>query len=118
MAIALIKECVKEKINILTGQGAINHALDFIENTNNQIKEEFNEDMQQVIEQDNVESTVINDAIQNSQEIQSHGSSAIAAYDESFLSLSSSTNVKAAEELSENDHSEGTNIDDQEDKEQ
>jgi hypothetical protein len=51
----------KEKI--LTSQGAINHALDFIEQTNAQVKEEFNEDMQQVIEQDNVESAAINDVI-------------------------------------------------------
>lgn len=64
MAIGLIKDCIKEKIEILTSQGTINHALDFIGKTNNQIKEEFNEDMQQVIEQDKVESGAINDAIE------------------------------------------------------
>jgi hypothetical protein len=54
MAIGLIKDCIKEKIEILTSQGAINHALDFIEKAKHQIKEEFNEGMQQAMEQDKV----------------------------------------------------------------
>jgi hypothetical protein len=94
MAIGLIKECIKEKMEILTSQGAINHALDFIENTKQQIKEEFNQDMQKVIEQDNVESAAINDAIEKNPEIQPH-SGIDTADDDSFLSSSSSTNVKA-----------------------
>jgi len=71
MTIGLIKDCIKEKIEILTSQGAINHALDFIDKTHNQIKEEFNEDMEQVIGQDKVQSDAINDAIEGNQEIQS-----------------------------------------------
>jgi hypothetical protein len=94
MAIGLIKDCIKEKIEILTSQSAINHALDFIEKTNTQIKNEFNEDMQQVIEQDNVESTAISDAIEHNQEIQSHCSSATPADDQS----SWSTTARTAEE--------------------
>jgi hypothetical protein len=90
MAIGLIKKCIKEKINIVTGEGAINHALDFIEKTNTQINNEFDERMQQVIEQDKIESAAINDAIQNSQEIQPYSNSAIAADGESLLSSSSS----------------------------
>jgi hypothetical protein len=71
MAIGLIKDCIKEKIEILTSQGAINHALDFIEKAKHQIKEEFNEDMQQVMEQDRDDSAAINDAVENNREIQS-----------------------------------------------
>jgi len=72
MAIGLIKDCIKEKIDILTSQGAINHALDFIEKAKHQIKEEFNENIQHVIEQDNAESDAINDAIENNPKIQSY----------------------------------------------
>jgi aromatic ring-opening dioxygenase catalytic subunit (LigB family) len=72
IAIGLIKDCIKEKIDILTSQGAISHALDFIENAKRQIKEEFNEDMQQVIEQDMDDSAAINDVIGNNPEIQSY----------------------------------------------
>jgi hypothetical protein len=72
MAIGLIKDCIKEKIEILTSQGAINHALDFIENAKHQLKEEFNEDMKQVMEQDRADSAAINDAIGNNPEIQSY----------------------------------------------
>ena len=71
MAIGLIKDCYKEKIEILTSQSAINHALDFIDKTNNQIKQDFNQDMQQVIEQDRAESSAIKDAIEGNSEIQS-----------------------------------------------
>jgi hypothetical protein len=52
MAIGLIKDCIKEKIGILTSQGAINHALDFVEMAKQQVKEEFNEDMQHLVEYD------------------------------------------------------------------
>jgi hypothetical protein len=72
MAIGLIKDCIKEKIEILTSQGAINHALDFIEKAKHQIKEEFNEGMQQAMEQDKVESAAINDGLENNREIQSY----------------------------------------------
>jgi hypothetical protein len=71
MAIGLIKDCYKEKMEILTSQAAVNHALDFIDKTSNQIKQEFNQDMQHVIEQDNAESAAIKDAIENNPEIQS-----------------------------------------------
>jgi hypothetical protein len=64
MAIGLIKDCYKEKMEILTSQAAVNHALDFIDKTNNQIKQEFNRDMQ----------AVIKDAIENNPEIQSSSS--------------------------------------------
>jgi len=70
MAMSLIKDCVKEKIEILTSQAAVTHALDFIEKTNLQIKQDFNHEMQQVIEQDKVESErAITDAIENNPEI-------------------------------------------------
>ena len=72
MAISLIKDCMKEKIEILTSQAAVNHALDFIEKTKQQVKQEFAEDMQQVISQDKIESAAINDAIEHNQEIQSY----------------------------------------------
>ena len=74
MAIGLIKDCYKEKMEILTSQAAVNHALDFLDKTSNQIKQEFNEDMQQVIEQATTESAAIKDAIENSPEIQSSSS--------------------------------------------
>ena len=48
----------------MTSQGVVNHALDFVEKTKQQIKEKFNEDMQQVIEQDKMISAAINDAVQ------------------------------------------------------
>jgi hypothetical protein len=118
MAIGLIKDCIKEKMDILTSQGAINHALDFIEKTNTQIKEEFNEEMQQVIEQDKVESAAISDAIEkNSEIIESDNSKATTADDNSFLP-SSSTNLMTAELLEEEDCLEGTDVADQEDKEE
>jgi hypothetical protein len=66
MAIGLIKDCMKEKIEILTSQAAVNHALDFIDKTKQQVKQEFAEDMQQVISQDKIESAAINDAIEHS----------------------------------------------------
>ena len=71
MAIGLIKDCYKEKIEILTSQAAVNHALDFIDKTTNQIKQEFNQNIQHVREQDRAESAAINEVIQNHEEIQS-----------------------------------------------
>jgi hypothetical protein len=97
MAIGLIKDCIKEKIEILTSQGTINHALDFIEKTNNQIKEEFNEDMQQVIEQDKVESGAINDAIEKNPEINQSYSSSATPNDESSLSTTVTSPEKSEE---------------------
>jgi hypothetical protein len=67
----LIKDCIKEKVEILTSQAAVNHALDFIEKTKNQIKQDFHQDMQQVIEQDRAGSAAIEDAIESNPEIQS-----------------------------------------------
>jgi hypothetical protein len=50
MAMSLIKDCVKERIEILTSQAAVTHALDFVEKTKQQIKGQFNQDMQQAVE--------------------------------------------------------------------
>lgn len=100
MAIGLIKDCIKEKIEILTSQGAINHALDFIEKTKNQIKEDFNKVLEQVIEQDNVESGAIDDAIEKNPEIiQSHSSD--TPKDESSLSTTVTSPEKPEEDRSE-----------------
>jgi hypothetical protein len=94
MAIGLIKDCMKEKIEILTSQGAINHALDFVDKTNKQIKEDFNKDLEQVLEQDIVESGVINDAIEKNPEIIQSYSSATPK-DESSLSTTVSDPEKS-----------------------
>jgi hypothetical protein len=91
LAIGLIKDCIKEKIEILTSQGAVNHALDFVEKTKQQIKEEFNEDMHQVIGQDKLQSSAINDAVKNNPEI------------ESYAETGSAANVDSSEELEEED---------------
>jgi hypothetical protein len=107
MAIGLIKDCIKEKIEILTSQGAINHALDFIDKTKQQIKEEFNEDMKQVIEQDNGESAAISDAIEKNSERIIQPYTAVDANNES-LSSSSPTVVTAPQELE--DALEGSDI--------
>jgi hypothetical protein len=72
MAMSLIKDCMKEKIEILTSQAAVNHALDFVEKTRQQVKEQFDQDMQQVVERDRIESAAINDAVDNNPEIQSY----------------------------------------------
>jgi hypothetical protein len=61
MAMSLIKDCMKEKIEILTSQAAVTHALDFVEKTKHQVKEQFNQDMQRVVEGDKIESAVINE---------------------------------------------------------
>jgi hypothetical protein len=66
----------------------------------------FNEDLQQVIEQDNVETGAINDALEHNQEIQSYSSSAETADDDSLLS--SATLTHTGEKL---DESEGTTAD-------
>jgi aromatic ring-opening dioxygenase catalytic subunit (LigB family) len=94
MAIGLIKDCIHEKIVMLTSQGAINHALDFIDKTHNQIKEEFNEDMEQVIEQDKVQSDAINDAIERNnleEEIESYDTTAVSDGKSSFSTTSTLT---------------------------
>jgi hypothetical protein len=71
MAISLIKDCMKEKIEILTSQAAVTHALDFVEKTKQQVKEQFNQDMQQVIEQDKIESPAVDEALENNVKIRS-----------------------------------------------
>jgi orotate phosphoribosyltransferase-like protein len=100
MAIGLIKDCIKEKIEILTSQGAVNHALDFVEKTNQQIKEQFNEDMQQVIEQEKVQSAAISDAVKNYPEIESYVATECAG------ASMSAANVDRSEELEEEDNTE------------
>ena len=47
------------------------HALDFVEKTKQQVKEQFNQDMQQVIEQDKIESPAVEEALENNIEIRS-----------------------------------------------
>jgi hypothetical protein len=76
MAMSLIKNCMKEKIEILTSQAAVTHALDFVEKTTQQVKEQFNQDMQRLLEQDRVDiaAAAINDAMENNPEIQSYAS--------------------------------------------
>jgi hypothetical protein len=111
MAIGLIKDCIKEKIEILTSQGAINHALDFIDKTKQLIKDDFNEDMQQVIEQDKVESLAINDAIEKNPEIRSFN-------DDDANNESQSTTVVADPEKSEEDTLEGADTEQEEEEEQ
>ena len=71
MAMSLIKDCMKEKIEILTSQAAVMHALDFVEKTKQQVKEQFNQDMQQVIEQDKIESPAVEEALENNIDIRS-----------------------------------------------
>jgi hypothetical protein len=75
MAMSLIKDCMKEKIEILTSQAAVTHALDFVEKTKQQVKEQFDQDMQQVIKQDKVESAAVDEAVENNVEIRSYASS-------------------------------------------
>ena len=45
MAMSLIKDCMKEKIEILTSQAAVTHALDFVEYDKVAVKEQFNLDI-------------------------------------------------------------------------
>jgi hypothetical protein len=90
MAIGLIKDCYKEKMEILTSQAAVNHALDFIEKTNQQIKNNFNQDMECLVEQDEVESAAINDTIISNAEIQS-----VFANTESSSATDESTSTSA-----------------------
>ena len=42
-----------------------------MEKTKQQVKEQFNQDMQQVIEQDKIESLAVDDALENNVEIRS-----------------------------------------------
>jgi hypothetical protein len=74
MAMSLIKDCIKEKIEILTSQAAVTHALDFVEKTKQQVKDQFNQDMQRLLEQDRVDiaAAAINNTMENNPEIQSY----------------------------------------------
>jgi hypothetical protein len=72
LAMSLMKECIKEKTAILTSSQAISHALDFVQKAKQQIKEEFNADIQTVIQQDKKVSEPINDAIQRNPELKSY----------------------------------------------
>lgn len=72
LAMSLMKECIKEKTAILTSSQAISHALDFVQKAKQQIKEEFNYDIQNVIKQDKKESEAINDAIAHNPELKSY----------------------------------------------
>jgi uncharacterized protein YabE (DUF348 family) len=75
MAMSLIKDCMKEKIEILTWQAAVTHALDFVEKTKQQVKDQFNQDMQRLLEQDRVDiaaAAAINNTMENNPEIQSY----------------------------------------------
>jgi hypothetical protein len=94
LAIGLIKDCIREKIEILTSQGAVNHALDFVEKTKRQIKEQFNKDMQQVIEE-KVQSAAIIDAVKNDTEIEPHTAIGSARV------WMSAANANSSEELEE-----------------
>ena len=85
MAMSLIKDCMKEKIEILTSQAAVMHALDFVEKTKQQVKEQFNKDMQQVIEQDRIENPAVDEALENNVEIQSSYASSSGAKELSFF---------------------------------
>jgi hypothetical protein len=98
MAIGLIKDCYKEKMEILTSQAAVNHALDFIDKTNNRIKQEFNQDMQQVIEQDRAESAAIKDTVENYSEIQSSYSTTGSTHHTQGCSSASSEQEQDQEE--------------------
>ena len=85
MAMSLIKDCIKEKIEILTSQAAVNHALDFVEKTRQQVKEQFNQDMQLLQNQDRVDSAAINDATDNNPEIQSYAPTISTVTSSSFF---------------------------------
>ena len=67
MAVSLIKECMKEKIEILTSQVAVTHAPAFVEKTNQPVKEQPG--LEQIVERDSVESAVIIDVIENNHAI-------------------------------------------------
>jgi hypothetical protein len=69
MAMSLIKECMKEKIEILTSQVAVTHAPAFVEKTNQRVKEQFNQDIEQIVERDSVDSAVIFDVIESNHAI-------------------------------------------------
>jgi hypothetical protein len=100
MAVGLIKDCVKEKMEILTSQAEINHALDFVEKTKQRIKEEFNQDMEQVIEQDKIDSMPINDAIANNKDIQEAMMMTMTAESNIMISLPLLTEEKSLNDLS------------------
>jgi ATP phosphoribosyltransferase len=72
MAMDLTKDSMREKIEILTSQAAVTHALDFVEKTKQEVKEQFIKSMQQIVKQDKFESAPINYAVEKSPEIQSY----------------------------------------------
>jgi hypothetical protein len=98
MAMSLIKDCMKEKIEILTSQAAVTHALDFVEKTKQQVKDQFNKDLQQVVEQDKFESAAINDGIEYNAESQSYNGEV-----RELLSSSSSSYTSEEQGLIENE---------------
>jgi hypothetical protein len=48
---------------------AVTHAPAFVEKTNQPVKEQFNQDIEQIVERDSVESAVIIDVIENNHAI-------------------------------------------------
>jgi hypothetical protein len=75
MAMDLTKGSMREKIEILTSQAAVTHALDFVEKTKQEVKEQFIKSMQQIVKQDKFESAPINYAVEDP-EIQSYTTAA------------------------------------------
>lgn len=67
LALSQIREAIKLKLEVLTSQGAVEDALQFIESTKQLkiVKDQYNHDMQQVREQDKEESLPIIDALTN-----------------------------------------------------
>jgi hypothetical protein len=74
--------------------------LDFVEKTHQQIKEKFNEDMQQVIEQEKVQSAAISDTVKNYPEIESYAATGSAR------AWMSAANVDYSKELEEEEDTE------------
>jgi len=98
MAVSLIKDCMKEKIEILTSQAAVTHALDFGGVTKQQVKEQFKHDMQHFVAQDKVESTAIIDAIENNPEIQLSSSYSTTGFTHHTQAQSSASSEQDQEE--------------------
>lgn len=67
LALSQIREAIKLKLEVLTSQGAVEDALQFIESTKQLriVKDKFNQDMKEVREQDQNESLPIMDALTN-----------------------------------------------------
>jgi hypothetical protein len=93
---------MKEKIEILTSQAAVTHALDFVEKTKQQVKEQFNQDMQRILEQDRVDiaAAAINNTIENNPGIKSYAPT-ISRVTSSSSSSSSSEQDEEEEEVVE-----------------